>query len=104
MLEGPFVFCADSRPFPPTTWGLIDDGNSVGDPGEYLPVITASTGQPWVLLQRLPLLHRLAPASQRLHFGVTAVYRLRLQANPVLGGLNSAVLCAEGVRGNAAYA
>jgi hypothetical protein len=49
-LEGPFVFCGASRPCPPPTLGLIDNGNESIGPGQYLPVLAEPPAQPWVSL------------------------------------------------------
>jgi hypothetical protein len=53
--------------------------------------------QPWAFLRRLPLLSRFAPAPQQLHFGLMALYRIRLQAAPNLCGRNQDVPCYEGI-------
>jgi hypothetical protein len=97
ILEGPFVFCGDSRPCPPATLGLIDTETQSIGPDQYLPVVARTSGGLWHLLRNVPLLQTFIPAPQRLQFGIMATYRLQLRAAPVLCSRNPAVLCAEGL-------
>jgi hypothetical protein len=101
ILEGPFVFCAATRPCPSPTLGLIDDEQESIGPGQYLPVLARREAQPWASLRQFPLLSRFMTAPQRLRFGVLAQYRLRLQGAQDLCSRNQAVLCYEGVIENA---
>jgi hypothetical protein len=96
ILEGPFVFCADTRPCPPATLGLIDTEDQTLGPDHYLPVTTEAEATPLRLLRRIPLLSAFVPAPQPLQFGRMAIYTLRVTADPVLCSRNSAVLCYAG--------
>jgi hypothetical protein len=97
ILEGPFVFCGATRPCPPPTLGLIDAENESIGPDHYLPVLAGPPVQPWAFLRRLPALSRFLPAPQQLHFGLMALYRVRLQAAPDLCSRNHDILCYEGI-------
>jgi hypothetical protein len=76
-LQGPFVFCGERNPCPPSTLGLVDDGNGVLGSGQYLPVI--------------------APASQHLTFNTPLIYSLQIRDASAACALNSAILCYQGV-------
>jgi hypothetical protein len=102
ILEGPFVFCGDSRPCPPATWGLVDTETQSTGPDQYLPVVARRSGGLWEVLHNVPVLQTLIPAPQRLQFGIMATYRLQLRAAPVLCNRNPAVLCSEGLVPDAA--
>jgi hypothetical protein len=102
ILEGPFVFCGDSRPCPPATLGLIDTETQSIGPDQYLPVVARTSGGLWDLLRGVPLLQTLIPAPQRLQFGIMATYHLQLRAAPALCRRNPAVLCSEGLVPDAA--
>jgi hypothetical protein len=97
ILEGPFVFCAYTRPCPPPTLGLIDTEDQTVGPDRYLPVTTEAEAAPLRLIRQIPLVSAFMPAPQPLQFGRMAIYTLRLTADPVLCSRNSAVLCYEGV-------
>jgi hypothetical protein len=102
ILEGPFVFCGESRPCPPATLGLIDDENQSVGPDQYLPLVARTAAGLRAILGRIPLLRALVPAPQRLQFGLPATYRLQLREAPALCRRNPAVLCYEGVLPDAA--
>jgi hypothetical protein len=97
ILEGPFVFCGETRPCPPPTLGLIDAENASVGPDQYLPVIGEPPRQVWAFLHRIPPLAALLPAPQRLQYGVMAMHRLELRAAPGLCSRNADILCYEGV-------
>jgi hypothetical protein len=97
ILEGPFVFCADIRPCPPPTLGLIDTEDQAVGPDRYLPVTTETEAVPRRLIRQIPLLSAFVPVPQPLQFGRMATYTLRITADPVLCSRNSAILCHEGV-------
>jgi hypothetical protein len=97
ILEGPFVFCGETRPCPPATLGLIDTEDQIMAPDSYLPVTTEAEATPLRLIRRIPLLGSFVPAPQPLQFGQMAAYTLRLAAAPVLCSRNPAVLCYQGV-------
>jgi hypothetical protein len=97
ILEGSFVFCADTRPCPPATLGLIDTEDQIVGPDRYLPVTTETEATPLRLIRRIPLLSAVAPAPQPLQFGRMAIYTLHITADPVLCSRNPAVLCYKGV-------
>jgi hypothetical protein len=97
ILDGPFVFCGATRPCPPPTLGLIDNENGSVGPGQYLPVLAGPPIKLWAFLRQFPALSRFAPEPQPLHFGLMALYHLRLEPAPSLCSRNSDVLCYEGV-------
>jgi hypothetical protein len=96
ILEGPFVFCADTRPCPPPTLGLVDTEDQIMGPDRYLPVTTEAEAAPLRLIRQIPLLSAFVPAPQPLQFGRVAIYTVRVTADPVLCGRNSTVLCYAG--------
>jgi hypothetical protein len=104
IIEGPFVFCAETRPCPPATLGLINAENESIGPGQYLPIETRPAVGQMAFLRRIPPLRPLLPAPQHLQFGFTATYRLELRAAPSLCSRNRAILCYEGVIMDAAPA
>jgi hypothetical protein len=96
ILEGPFVFCGETRPCPPATLGLIDTEDQIMGPDRYLPVTSEAEALPLRLLRQIPLLSSFLSAPQSLQFGQMAVYTLRVAADPILCSRNTALLCYEG--------
>jgi hypothetical protein len=97
FLEGPFVFCADTRPCPPPTLGLIDTEDQIVAPDRYLPLTTEAEAAPLRQIRQIPLLSAFVPAAQPLQFGRMAIYTMRVTSDPALCSRNAAVLCYEGV-------
>jgi hypothetical protein len=78
-------------PFPPYTptydcspASLVDGGISATEGG--LPVVWAGIDTFRGSLRHIPLLDRLLPAPQVLHWGVVATYRIQLQVAPCGAG------------------
>jgi hypothetical protein len=97
ILEGPFVFCGETRPCPPATLGLIDTEDQIMGPDRYLPVTSEAEALPLRLLRQIPLLNAFISAPQSLQFGQMEVYTLRVATDPILCSRNPALLCDEGV-------
>jgi hypothetical protein len=97
ILEGPFVFCADTRPCPRATLGLIDTEDQAVGPNDYLLVTTEAQASPLRLLREVPLISAFVPAPQTPQFGRMSIYRLRVAADPALCSRNHAVMCYVGV-------
>lgn len=76
-LQGPFAFCGDSTPCPPSTLGLVADGNGVLGAGQYLPVV--------------------ASASQHLTYDTPLAFSVRIRDAAAACALNPAILCYQGV-------
>jgi hypothetical protein len=77
VLQGPFVFCGETNPCPPSTLGLVNDGNGVLGSDQYLPVV--------------------ASASQQLQFNIPLTYTVSIQDASAACALNPAILCYRGV-------
>jgi hypothetical protein len=77
VLQGPFVFCGAANPCPPSTLGLVDDGNGVLGSDQYLPVV--------------------ASASQHLYFNIPITYSIYIEDVSTACALNPAILCYRGV-------
>jgi hypothetical protein len=77
VLQGPFVFCGETNPCPPSTLGLVNDGNGVLGSDQYLPVI--------------------ASATQHLQFNLPLTYSVQIQDASAACALNPAILCYRGV-------
>jgi hypothetical protein len=79
VLQGDLTFCGQINPCPPETLGLMDDGNAVLAPDQYVPVVRDG-----------------AMNAGDLRYNVPATYRLQLRAAPDACALNPDILCYQG--------
>lgn len=79
VLQGPLTFCGQANPCPPETLGLMDDGNAILAPDQYLPVVAQAS---------LDI--------QRPRYNVPATYRVLVRATPAACALNPSILCYQG--------